>query len=189
MGPIELSILALGLAMDAFAVAIGLGLGMRKATVKKALTVGLYFGVFQAVMPLAGYFAARTFADDIERFDHWVVFALLLFLGAKMIAEGLGKDDGERTETSLEPKKMLPYAVATSIDALAVGISLAFLKADILSAAAIIGIITLALSMIGVKIGNIFGLRFRSEAEIAGGVILILIGVKILLEHLDILGL
>ena len=187
MGYIELTILAVGLAMDAFAVSICLGLNMHKVTLKNALTVGLYFGVFQAVMPLIGYFAGSLFADEIEEYDHWIAFALLLFLGARMIVSGLRKEDGTAEETSLSPGKMLPLAVATSIDALAVGISLAFIGESILPAVVLIGVITLALCMIGVRLGNVFGMRFRPVAEIAGGVILILIGLKILLEHCGII--
>jgi putative Mn2+ efflux pump MntP len=188
MGIIELMILAVALAMDAFAVSICLGLNMKEATFKRALTVGLYFGLFQAVMPLIGYLAASLFADSIESYDHWIAFVLLSFLGIRMIIGGLSRNEGGSEETSLHPRKMLPYAIATSIDALAVGVSLAFLKESIIPAIALIGIVTLALSAAGVKIGNIFGLRFRPAAEIAGGIILILIGVKILLEHVGIIG-
>jgi len=169
--------------MDAFAVAVCLGLNMGKATLKKALIVGLYFGLFQAVMPLIGYLAGSLFASEIEEFDHWIAFALLSFLGIRMVISGLKKNENVNEETSLHPKKMVPYAIATSIDALAVGISLAFIGESILPAVVMIGLITLLLSMIGVKIGSIFGLRFRPMAEIFGGLILIVIGVKILLEH------
>ena len=186
MNLIELFILAVGLSMDAFAVAICAGLTMPKATVKKALTVGLYFGVFQAVMPLTGFLLAGLFADRIVAYDHWIAFALLCFLGGRMIFGGLKKEEapGEEPEASLGPKKMLPLAVATSIDALAVGVSFAFLRVRIAPAAALIGVTTLAISMAGVKIGNVFGRRFKSKAEIAGGAILVLIGMKILIEHL-----
>jgi putative Mn2+ efflux pump MntP len=189
MNLLELFILAVGLSMDAFAVAICAGLAMPKATIKNALIVGLYFGAFQAAMPLIGYFAATLFADKIIAYDHWAAFALLCFLGGRMIWGGFKKEEcpGEKQEASLNPAKMLPLAVATSIDALAVGVSFAFLRVRIAPAVSLIGATTLAISMAGVKIGNVFGRRFKSMAEFAGGVILILIGTKILLEHLELL--
>ena len=204
MSFIELFILAFGLSMDAFAVAICAGLGMKKITVRKALIVGLYFGVFQAGMPLIGYLVATLFADKIIAYDHWIAFALLGFLGVKMIW-GSFKKEGcsdrvcpdetcadrecpEKKETSLNPAQMLPLAVATSIDALAVGVSLAFLQVSIVPAVSFIGVTTLVLSMAGVKIGNVFGMRFKSKAEFAGGVILILMGLNILLEHLGVIN-
>lgn len=189
MSLLELFVIAVGLSMDAFAVAVGKGLTMRKAGFKKMLTVGLYFGVFQAVMPLIGYFAGSLFASLITSFDHWIAFALLVLIGGKMIYESFQKEDGEElTEAALTPKEMLPLAVATSIDALAVGVSFAFLQVDIVPAVLFIGGVTLALSMAGVKIGNLFGARFKAKAEFAGGVILVLMGVKILLEHLGVLS-
>jgi len=202
MSLIELFFLAVGLSMDAFAVAICAGLGMAKVTLRKALIVGLYFGIFQAVMPLIGYIAATLFTDKIVAYDHWIAFALLCFLGGKMIADSFKKEgcpdrecsvemrndrtcpDEERLgekEFSLKPVQMLPLAIATSIDAMAVGVSLAFLRVNIVPTAFFIGITTLVLSMIGVKIGNVFGTKLKSKAEIAGGVILILIGFRILL--------
>ncbi|MDR1692790.1 MAG: manganese efflux pump MntP family protein [Oscillospiraceae bacterium] len=196
MGFIELFLLAVGLSMDAFAVSVCAGLTMRRVTVRKALTVGLYFGFFQVMMPLIGYFAARLFAERIVFIDHWVAFALLAFLGIKMIRESLSKEpeDGEscdcadRPEASLGPRKMLPLAVATSIDALAAGISFAVLNTNIVPAVSFIGATTLILSMAGVKIGQIFGTKFQAKAEFAGGVILILMGLKVLLEHLGVFG-
>ena len=197
MNSIELLLLAVGLSMDAVAVAVCIGLDISKADMKKSLTVGLYFGVFQAVMPLIGYLAATIFAEGIISYDHWIAFALLCFLGIKMIAGSLKKDTRESKEqteksggkkTSLTPRHMLPFALATSIDALAVGVSFAFLRVDIIPAVSFIGIVTLLLSMIGVKIGNMFGLKLKSKAEIAGGVILVLIGAKILLEHMDLIN-
>jgi len=209
MNFIELFILAIGLSMDAFAVAVCAGLTMPKATLKKSLIVGTYFGLFQAVMPLIGYFAATLFAEKIISYDHWIALVLLSFIGGKMIIGSFKKEGcpdracpaetcsdrtcpgGERPnnkETSLKPAKMLPLAIATSIDALAVGVSLAFLKVSIVPAVSFIGVTTLVLSMAGVKIGNIFGAKFKSKAELAGGVILILIGLKILLEHLNIIS-
>ena len=186
MSLIELFILAVGLSMDAFAVAICTGLTMPRATVKKALIVGLYFGIFQAGMPVIGYYVANLFADKITAYDHWIAFALLCVLGGKMIWESFKKEEccGEQQEASLGPKKMLPLAIATSIDALAVGVSFAFLRVSIVPAVSLIGATTLALSMAGVKIGNVFGQKFKSKAELAGGIILVLIGAKILLEHL-----
>jgi len=209
MSLIEILFIAVGLSMDAFAVSVCTGLTMPRATVKKAFITGLYFGVFQAVMPLIGYFAANLFANKIVSYDHWIAFVLLCFLGLKMIIESHKKEGcpdrecpvsacsdrvcpgGKRPdnkEASLKPAQMLPLAFATSIDALAVGVSLAFLRVSIVPAVTFIGITTLVLSMAGVKIGNIFGSKFKSKAEFAGGVILVLIGLKILLEHLRIIS-
>ncbi len=189
MSLIELILIAIGLSMDAFAVAVCSGLSMEKAGLKKAVIVGLYFGVFQALMPLIGYALGYRFTYLIESFDHWIAFALLTLIGAKMIRESLSGQDCEKpAEASLRPSKMLPLALATSIDALAVGVLFAFQSVDIAPAAALIGIITMLLSMAGVKIGNIFGLKFKARAEMAGGIILILIGLKILLEHLEIIN-
>jgi putative Mn2+ efflux pump MntP len=190
MGFIELSILSLGLAMDAFAVSMCLGVGFQKVTVKKALAVGLYFGIFQAVMPLIGYLMASLFADGAEGYAHWIAFVLLAFLGVKMIIGAFKKsDDAEAKETSLKPKKMLPYAVATSIDAFAVGVTLAILKVSIFPAVVVIGVVTLCVCMAGVKLGNMLGRKFKTRAEIFGGIILILMGLKILLEHLGVIAL
>ena len=176
--------LAVGLSMDAFAVAICTGLSKQKATLKKALIVGLYFGAFQAGMPLAGFAVASLFADMIITFNHWVAFALLCFLGGKMILGSFKKGEHPEEETSLGPKQMLPLAIATSIDALAAGVSFAFLQVNIIPAVLLIGITTFALSFTGVIIGNIFGTRIISKAELAGGIILMLIGLNILIEHL-----
>ena len=188
MSLLELFILAVALSMDAFAVAICIGLALPKATIKSAAIVGAYFGVFQAVIPLAGYLVASIFADKIVAYDHWIAFALLCFLGGKMIYGSLSKGDSPDTGNSLSPAKMFPLAIATSIDALAVGVSLAFLRSAIVPAVIFIGCVTLALSMAAVKIGNVFGMRFKSKAELAGGIILVLIGVKIMLEHLGIIA-
>ncbi|MCL2144552.1 MAG: manganese efflux pump MntP family protein [Endomicrobia bacterium] len=187
---IELFILAVALSMDAFAVAVCLGLTMAKATVKKALIAGLYFGVFQAVMPIIGYAFAAQFADKITSYDHWIAFGLLFFLGCKTVVGSFKKEGGKKIdnkEVSLSLPQMLPLSLATSIDALAVGISFAFLQVSIISAVSLIGIVTLVISMIGVKIGSAFGTKFKSKAELAGGVMLILIGLKILLEHMNII--
>ncbi len=191
MSTIELILLAIGLSMDAFAVSVCTGLSLRKTALGSMLIVGLYFGVFQAVMPLIGYFLGSRFADKITSFDHLIVFVLLCVIGGKMIVESFSKEENESSakEVSLGPAKMLPLALATSIDALAVGISFAFLSVAIVPAVTSIGITTFLLSAAGIKIGSIFGLKFKAKAEIAGGVILILIGAKILLEHIGVLNL
>jgi len=183
-----LFILAVGLSLDAFAVSICLGLSSAKTTIKKAVIAGLYFGVFQAVMPLIGYAVASLFAEAIIAFDHWVAFVLLSFLGGKMIIGSFKREDLPEQEASLGPKQMLPLAVATSIDALAVGVSFAFLQVNVLPAVLLIGIITFVMSAAGVKIGSIFGTRFKSKAELVGGILLVLIGLNILLEHLGVFG-
>jgi len=181
MNFLELFILAVGLSMDAFAIAICTGLAMAKSNIKKAFIVGLYFGIFQAVMPLIGYFAAALFADMVTAYSHWIAFGLLCFLGGKMIFDGFKKESYPKDkEPSLRPTNMIPLALATSIDALAVGASFAFLYVSIIPAISLIGITTLVISMAGVKIGNIFGAKFKSKAQIAGGIILILIGLNIL---------
>lgn len=189
MNLLELFLIAIGLSMDAFAVALCSGLTMPKVTIKKALIIGLYFGLFQAVMPLIGYLLGTQFAHKIITFDHWIAFALLCFIGGEMIVGSFKKEGcvdrecptekctdrecpgGEcpkKKEASLKPAEMLPLALATSIDALAVGVSFAFLDVNIVPAILSIGIITLTLSMLGVKIGNIFGVKFKSKAELAG---------------------
>ena len=186
MGLIELFILAVGLSMDAFAVSVCKGLAMPKITVKKTLIVGLWFGGFQALMPALGYFLGVQFRDKITAIDHWIAFILLGIIGANMIKEACSGECEEENE-SLDIKTMFLLAVATSIDALAVGITFAFLNVHLLAAVSFIGVTTFTLSAIGVKIGNVFGTRYKSKAELAGGVILILLGLKILLEHLGIL--
>ena len=182
---IELFILAVGLSMDAMAVAICKGLSVQKLKLRHAVTVGLYFGGFQAAMPLIGYFLGRQFQTYIERFDHWIAFVLLGLIGANMIKESFG--DAEECDCSFCPKAMLPMAVATSIDALAVGVTFAFLNVSIVPAVSFIGVITFALSAVGVYIGHLFGAKFKSKAELVGGIVLILMGCKILLEHLGVL--
>lgn len=178
--------LAVGLSMDAFAVSVCKGLAMRKITLGKAALVGAWFGGFQALMPLIGYLLGVRFRDYITAIDHWIAFALLSLIGLNMIREALSKEE-EPESDSLDVKTMLTLAVATSIDALAVGITFAFLSVDILPAVSFIGTTTFVLSVAGVKIGNAFGTRYKAKAELAGGVILILLGIKILLEHLGIL--
>lgn len=187
MSLFELFIIAVGLSMDAFAVSVCKGLSMRKISLQKSLTVGLYFGCFQALMPLLGYFLGKQFASFITDYDHWVTFILLALIGGNMIRESRGGDEVE-TDASLSVKSMLPLAVATSIDALAVGVSFAFLKVHIAPAVVFIGVITFVLSAIGVKIGNVFGAKYKSRAELAGGIVLVIMGVKILLEHTGILA-
>jgi len=193
----ELCLIALGLAMDAFAASVCKGLSVEKLKVKHYLAVGLWFGCFQALMPLLGYFLGTTFQEYITAYDHWIAFALLAILGARMIKEAVSKDKKDDKNSEKEKEKnssfsfisMLLMAVATSIDALAVGITFALLpNVNIYLAIGLIGGITCVLSVVGLKIGNMFGAKFKSKAEFAGGVILILIGLKILLEHLGIIN-
>lgn len=183
----ELLILAIGLSMDAFAVAICKGLAIKEAKLKHMIITGAYFGGFQALMPVVGYLLGVNFKGLIERFDHWIAFLLLVLIGGNMLREALKKGEEEEMNTSFGPKSMIPLAVATSIDALAVGVTFAFLQVQIIPAVSMIGVTTFLFSFVGVKIGNIFGLKYKTKAEFAGGVILILIGLKILLEHLGIL--
>lgn len=191
MGFGELLLLAVGVSMDAFAVSICKGLAMKKADLKGQLTCGIWFGGFQALMPLIGFFLGSLFAEMIVAIDHWVAFALLAFIGGNMLKEALSKgcDCGcEEQNADLSVKTMFVMAVATSIDALAIGISLAMAgNVNIWTAIVLIGITTGVFSAIGVKIGNIFGSKFEKKAQLAGGLILILLGTKILLEHLGIL--
>ena len=190
MGIAELLVLAVGLSMDAMAVSICKGLAMKKATIRAGVTCGLWFGGFQALMPLIGFFLGALFADAIEAFDHWVAFGLLAVIGANMLKEALEKGESCPTNSAdFSVRTMFVMAVATSIDALAVGITFAFLEVQILPAAGLIGVTTFLLSFAGIYIGNVFGARYKSKAELAGGIILVLIGVKILLEHLGILSL
>lgn len=187
MGFAELFILAVGLSMDAFAVSICKGLAMKKASWKAQLCCGAWFGGFQALMPLIGYFLGTLFIDAISAIDHWVAFSLLVIIGVNMLREALGSEE-ETADADLSVKTMFIMAVATSIDALAVGISLAMAGiANIWLAVLLIGATTFVLSAIGVKVGNVFGSRYEKKAEIVGGVILILLGVKILLEHLGVI--
>ncbi len=183
----ELILLAVGLSMDAFAVAVCKGLAMQRVTARGVLTVGGWFGSFQALMPCIGYFLVSAFQKYITAFDHWIAFILLAFIGANMIKEAFGEE--ECADASLSAKVMFTMAVATSIDALAAGATLIVLSSlwEVLFAVLAIGVITFTLSAVGVKIGNVFGCRWRVGASVAGGVILILLGTKILLEHLGIL--
>ena len=190
MGIGALILLAVGLSMDAFAVSVCKGLAMQKATAKAGVICGAWFGGFQALMPLIGYYLGTVFADAIEAVDHWVAFGLLVIIGINMLKEAFSTcSECEEHDDDLSFKTMFVMAVATSIDALAVGISLAMAgDVNIFLAVALIGAITFSLSALGAKIGNVFGSRFEKKAQIAGGVILILLGTKILLEHLGVLG-
>lgn len=187
MDLIELFLIAVGLSMDAFAVSVCKGLAMPKCTFKKAAIVGLWFGGFQALMPASGYILGAQFQEAIASIDHWIAFVLLALIGGNMIHEALDNDE-EEADASLDVKTMFLLAVATSIDALAIGITFAFLKVNIIPAVCFIGIVTFIISFAGVKIGNVFGARYKNKAEIVGGIILILLGLKILLEHLGFLG-
>ena len=185
MSLIELFILAVGLSMDAFAVSVCKGLSLGKIKPKHMCIAGAWFGGFQALMPLIGYFLGSFFADKITKYSHWIAFILLVIIGANMVREAFGEE--ERLDANMNPASMFLLAIATSIDALAVGITFAFLNVHIVSAASMIGVCTFLISFAGVKIGNIFGTKYKSKAELAGGIILILLGFKILLEHLHIL--
>lgn len=187
MGIVELLLTAIALSMDAFAVSVCKGLGMRRMRYDQALVISLYFGVFQALMPLIGWLLGTSFSRYIQAFDHWIAFVLLAFLGGKMLWDVFHeKEDGkqESAERRLDHRELFMLAIATSIDALAVGIAFACLDVNIWSSISIIGVTTLVISFAGVWIGNRFGNRFQKKAEIAGGLVLILIGVKILAEHL-----
>ena len=189
MGITELFFLAVGLSMDAFAVSICKGLAMKKATLQAELTCGIWFGGFQALMPLIGFFLGSLFAEAIQAFDHWVACILLAIIGINMLREAFEEKEEECGCADMCVKTMFLMAVATSIDALAVGISLAMAgNVNIVAAVLLIGCTTFVLSAVGVKVGNIFGSRYEKRAEIAGGIILILLGLKILLEHLGVLG-
>ena len=187
MGTLELYLLSLGVAMDAFAASVCKGLAVKRISLRRMLACGLWFGAFQALMPLLGYLLGVRFQAAIERYDHWIAFILLGLIGVNMIREALSKED-EAVDASFAFKPMLLMAVATSIDALAVGITFAFLQVNILVAASFIGATTFLLSALGVWIGHLFGAKYKSAAELTGGIILILLGVQILLEHLGILG-
>ena len=185
MGILEVLLIAIGLAMDAFAVSVCKGLSMKKMSWKKAIIVGLYFGTFQGLMPVIGYFLGTTFETLVTQIDHWIAFALLSFIGINMLKEAFSKDT-ENCNDNVDFKTMIVLAIATSIDALAIGITFAFLKVNLIVSVLMIGIITFILSVIGVKIGNKFGDKYERKAETVGGLILILMGIKILLEHLGI---
>jgi putative Mn2+ efflux pump MntP len=184
MGFLEIMIIAIGLSMDAFAVSITLGLSVTKPKIQEWLIPGIFFGFFQALMPFIGYVVGMYFADIISNLDHWVAFVLLGCIGGKMIKESFSKDDEKINKNVFHCIPMLLLAIATSIDALAAGIPFALFKINIFKAVAITGITTFCISIAGVKIGNRFGIRFKSKAELSGGIILVLLGLKILIEHL-----
>lgn len=186
MGALEILLIAIGLAMDAFAVSVCKGLSMKKMSWKKAIIVGLYFGTFQALMPVIGYLLGTSFESLVTKIDHWVAFVLLVFIGLNMLKEAFS-NDSENCNENVDFKTMIVLAIATSIDALAVGITFAFLNVNLPLATLIIGIATFAVCIIGVKIGNKFGDKYERKAEVVGGLILILMGTKILLEHLGII--
>ena len=187
MGLVEIILIAVSLAMDAFAVSICKGLSMKKMDWKKAIIIGLYFGIFQGGMPLIGYLLGVGFEESIKFIDHWIAFGLLAFIGGNMIKEALSKKEDDEIDDKVDFKTMVVLAIATSIDALAVGVTFTFLNVNIILAVSLIAIITFIISCIGVKLGNVFGDKYEKKAELAGGIVLILIGVKILLEHLGIL--
>ena len=182
----DLFILAVGLSMDAFAVSVCKGLSLGKIKPKHMCIAGAWFGGFQALMPLIGYFLGSFFAEMIEKYDHWVAFVLLAIIGGNMIKESFGKD--EKVDSSMDVKSMLLLAIATSIDALAVGVTFAFLQVQIVPAVSFIGVITFIFSAVGVKISSLFGTKYKSKAELFGGIVLVLIGIKILLEGIGVLG-
>lgn len=183
MGIFDLIIIAIGLSMDAFAVSVCKGLSVRRVQIKHIASVGLYFGGFQALMPLIGYILGKQFESMITSVDHWIAFVLLSIIGGNMIREALNGDE-EEMDDSFSFKTMIPLAIATSIDALAIGVTFAFLQVNIIPAVLIIGVITFGFSAMGIKIGNTFGAKYKSKAELAGGIILIMLGIKILVEHL-----
>ena len=189
---IELLLIGVGLSMDAFAVSICKGLAMRRVNKKQAFVIGLFFGGFQALMPFIGWALGTQFESYITSIDHWIAFVLLAFIGGKMIAEAVRPEDEnveiDKMDPPLDVKEMFVLAVATSIDALAVGVTFAFLHVNIVWAVTFIGCTTFILSAIGVKVGNVFGMKYKSKAEFVGGLILVLMGIKILLEHLGFLG-
>ena len=185
MGVSEILLISIGLAMDAFAVSICKGLSMKSMNWKKAIIVGLYFGIFQALMPVIGYFLGATFKDVVTQIDHWIAFGLLGLIGMSMLKEAFAQNE-ENHNDSVDFKTMVVLAIATSIDVLAIGITFAFLKVNMLMAGLMIGITTFAICVIGVKIGNKFGDKYERKAEVVGGLILILMGIKILLEHIGL---
>ena len=181
----ELFLLAIGLSMDAFAVAICKGLSDNRVTLRHSVLCGFYFGGFQALMPLVGYFLGKQFSALITGIDHWIAFLLLGFIGGNMIWES--RKQSEQLNGSFGPRTMLPLAIATSIDALAIGITFAFLQVNVIPAISLIGITTFAFGAAGIKIGSVFGLKFKSKAELTGGIVLVLMGLKILLEHTGVI--
>lgn len=186
MDVLSVVLIAVGLAMDALAVSICKGMSLRRPSVRDILIVGIWFGAFQALMPVIGFYLGSAMYDLISDYDHWIAFILLALIGLNMVREGLSGDE-EDADADVGPKAMLPLAVATSIDALAVGITFAMTEGSVVGPAVIIGVITFLLSAMGVKAGSYLGVRFGSAAEVVGGAILVLMGLKILLEHLGFL--
>jgi putative Mn2+ efflux pump MntP len=184
MSIVEIFLIAIGLSMDAFAVSITLGLSDKKLKMAKFLLPGIYFGFFQALMPFIGFYGGKYFTGEIQILDHWIAFVLLAFIGGKMIKESFEKKEEKANENSYKFTRMLLLAVSTSIDALAVGITFAFFRINIFMAIIIIGLTTFIISIAGAKIGDVFGIKFKSKAEIFGGAILVMLGIKILIEHL-----
>lgn len=182
---LEIILVGIGLSMDAFAVSICKGLSMKKIEMKNTIIVGTYFGVFQAIMPLTGYLLGTTFSELVISIDHWIAFILLTTIGSKMLKEAYCNNDEDEND-NLDFKTMIVLAIATSIDALAIGITFAFFEINIIKAISIIGFLTFTISSVGVIIGNKFGHKFQGKAEVIGGIILIIIGIKILIEHLEI---
>lgn len=186
MGFVELFLLAVGLSMDAFAVSVCKGLSLGKIRAKHMALAGIWFGGFQALMPTLGYFLGSFFSDLITSYDHWIAFVLLLVIGVNMIKESFGAE--EELDAAMDPRSMLLLAVATSIDAMAVGVSFAFLQVNLFRAVSLIGLVTFLFSAVGVKAGSLFGLKYKSKAELVGGMVLIFIGCKLLLEGVGILA-
>ena len=186
---VELLLIAVGVSMDAFSVSVCKGLTTRRFSMRMALVCGLWFGTFQALMPVIGYLLGLQFACFIESVDHWIAFGLLFLIGANMIREAVAGKENSKQTNALDFKTMLLLAIATSIDALAVGVSFACIEVELWASVAIIGLTTFVFSVLGVKIGNVFGTKFKKNAEVFGGIILILIGLKILLEHLGVFAL
>lgn len=184
MSVIEIAIIGIGLAMDAFAVSICKGLAMKKMSYQKAIIIALFFGGFQALMPAIGYVLGTTFASKIAAIDHWIAFILLGLIGVNMIKEALGKEDDECLDDALHFGDLIMLSIATSVDVLAVGITFAFFNVSIVLSTSIIGFITFIICIIGVKVGNVFGEKYKSKAELTGGILLIIMGCKILLDHL-----
>jgi putative Mn2+ efflux pump MntP len=181
---LEIILIAIGLSMDAFAISITFGLSVNKPKIIEYFIPGIYFGIFQALMPFIGYFAGTLFAYRIQQFDHWIAFVLLGFIGGKMIKESFSPEEEKAKENSFRFITMLLLAIATSIDALVVGVTFAFFEVNIYFVIIIIGLTTFSISILGVKIGNIFGKKYKSKAEFIGGAALVLLGVKIIIEHL-----
>lgn len=192
MGFVEIFLIGVGLSMDAFAVSVCKGLGMHRVNYAHALVIALFFGVFQGLMPVIGWLVGSAFAVYVTAVDHWIAFALLAFVGGKMLWDAFhdeGEEEDDETSTQkLDLRELFMLAIATSIDALAVGVTFAFLQVNIVSAITIIGCTTFVISIAGVYVGNVFGSRYKSRAELTGGIILILIGLKILLEHLGVIA-